>query len=286
MRKRLALVLSGGGARGALQVGAMRALLESGYDPDILVGTSIGAANAAFVGLRGMNETGLTELGRVYQDAAEKKILSNDYLRMAFRALVRRPTTEPSRRLRELFIQHGITPKLCFGDLSDRQVLMVSADINHSTRIIYGLKPDDLVLEALLATTALPPWITPINRNGKLLVDGTLVSNLPIEPALSVRPREIIALDVREWRDTPEEADGFGPLFNRLANTVQKRQFDLEFAIAAAVRVPVKYVHLYADRPVPVYAFERWQELIERGYEQTRLAIDLWQVKKRSWWQR
>ncbi|MBP1692831.1 MAG: hypothetical protein H6Q37_714 [Chloroflexi bacterium] len=286
MRNRLALVFSGGGARGALQVGALRALLEYGYYPDILVGTSIGAANAAFVGLRGFNETSLTELGRVYHDVSRKKILSNDYLRMAFRALVRRPTTEPSRRLREFFIEHGITPDLRFGDFVNKQVLMVSADINHSARVIYGLKPDDQVLDALLASTALPPWMTPINRDGQLLVDGTIVSNLPIEPALNVRPREIIALDVREWRDIPEEADGFGPLFNRLANTIQKRQFDLEFAVAAAVRVPVKYVHLYADQPVPVYAFERWQELIERGYEQMRVAINLWQVKKKLWWQR
>src|SRR5262245_2919357 len=42
-----AFVLSGGGARGALQVGAVRALLEAGIFPDVLIGTSIGAWNAA-----------------------------------------------------------------------------------------------------------------------------------------------------------------------------------------------------------------------------------------------
>src|SRR5262245_12758015 len=42
-----AFVLSGGGARGALQVGAVRALLETGVTPDVLIGTSIGAWNAA-----------------------------------------------------------------------------------------------------------------------------------------------------------------------------------------------------------------------------------------------
>ena len=53
MRRSLAFVLAGGGARGALQVGALRALLESGIRPDLLVGTSIGAINAAFLGLHG-----------------------------------------------------------------------------------------------------------------------------------------------------------------------------------------------------------------------------------------
>jgi predicted patatin/cPLA2 family phospholipase len=47
MEKCLAFVLGGGGVRGALQVGALRALFEANYQPDLLVGISIGAANAA-----------------------------------------------------------------------------------------------------------------------------------------------------------------------------------------------------------------------------------------------
>jgi NTE family protein len=54
MNKPLALVLGGGGARGALQVGAVRALLEADIRPDLLVGTSIGAINAAGLAIRGV----------------------------------------------------------------------------------------------------------------------------------------------------------------------------------------------------------------------------------------
>ena len=53
MEKCLAFVLGGGGARGALQVGAFRALFEAGYQPDLLVGTSIGAVNAAGLAIVG-----------------------------------------------------------------------------------------------------------------------------------------------------------------------------------------------------------------------------------------
>ncbi|MDQ7028746.1 MAG: patatin-like phospholipase family protein [Ardenticatenia bacterium] len=45
----LAFVLSGGGNRGALQVGALQVLLEAGIQPDVLVGTSVGAVNALFL---------------------------------------------------------------------------------------------------------------------------------------------------------------------------------------------------------------------------------------------
>lgn len=53
MERCTAFVLGGGGSRGALQVGALRALLEAGIVPDLLVGTSIGAANAAGLALWG-----------------------------------------------------------------------------------------------------------------------------------------------------------------------------------------------------------------------------------------
>jgi NTE family protein len=64
MNNRLAFVLGGGGARGALQVGALRALLEAGYRPDLLIGTSIGAINAAGLALWGVDLAGVDALAR------------------------------------------------------------------------------------------------------------------------------------------------------------------------------------------------------------------------------
>jgi NTE family protein len=282
--RRLALVFSGGGARGALQVGAVRALLEAGYTPKTLVGTSIGAANAAFLALHGVDQAGLEALQDVYRQAAADQILSPDYLRLYLRALVKRPVTAPFRQMREIFIRHGLTPQLRFGDLEHTCLLVVATDLNQHARIIYGLRPDELVLDAVLASTALPPWVAPIDQGGRLLMDGGLVSNIPIEPALAVKPTEIIALDVKEQRDIPEEAGGFGVLFNKFVNTIQKRQFDLEMALAAAEHVPVRYIHLQAELPVPIYAFDRWEELVAMGYQQTVETIQSWQPEKRAWW--
>src|SRR5258708_5042210 len=60
-----AFVLSGGGARGALQVGALRALLEHGERPDVIVGTSIGAWNGAVLA-RNPTLTGVEELADIW----------------------------------------------------------------------------------------------------------------------------------------------------------------------------------------------------------------------------
>lgn len=57
-----AFVLGGGGSRGALQVGALRALLEAGIEPDLWVGTSVGAINATHMAVRGTSPQSLVDL--------------------------------------------------------------------------------------------------------------------------------------------------------------------------------------------------------------------------------
>jgi len=84
----LAFVMSGGGARGALEAGALRALLEAGIRPDMLVGTSIGAVNAACLALNGLDGTGLAGLETAWRDAAAADLLPANYLWQTLRALV------------------------------------------------------------------------------------------------------------------------------------------------------------------------------------------------------
>src|SRR3954451_4763896 len=66
-RPRTAFVLSGGASLGALQVGMLRALYERGITADLLVGTSVGALNAAFIASRPQTVTTAKELARVWR---------------------------------------------------------------------------------------------------------------------------------------------------------------------------------------------------------------------------
>jgi NTE family protein len=75
-----AFVLGGGGARGTLQVGALRALLDAKIEPDLLVGTSVGAANATYLAVRGSSQDGLEGLDRSWGVAAEADLLPDNYL--------------------------------------------------------------------------------------------------------------------------------------------------------------------------------------------------------------
>jgi NTE family protein len=284
MKRQLAFVLGGGGGRGAMQAGALRALLEAGYQPDILVGTSAGAVNAAYLALRGVDLNGIAALELAWQDAAKLNLYPSNYLWLSVRALFNRPTPAVYQRVTNFFLTRGITPDLRFKDLRGVRLYLVAADLKSGQLRIFGRGSEDSVLEGLLASTALPPWVTPIQRPGELLMDGGALSNLPIETALSQRAREIIALDIRDFRDVPPEMQGFGSFLARLIGTVENRQVEMELALAAARRVRVRHVHLQWKDPVPVWDFSRTADLLQYGYQVMKAEIHGWEPDKRPWW--
>lgn len=270
MSYRIAYALGGGGSRGALQVGAIKALLEIGIVPELLVGTSIGAVNAAYLALHGVEQQGLANLEAAWHDAAQANLLPSNYLWLTVRTLFNRPAVDSVHRLRDFFIKHGITPELRFGDLQEIPLIIVAADLNGGRPVLYGENPDDSVLEGLVASTALPPWVQPLQMQEKLLMDGGVVSNLPIETALKMGSREIIAMNLMDFRDVLTQEYGFGPFLGKLFNIVEQRQLELEMALAAAMGVKVYRLDLLSDFHVPLWQFDFTQELIAVGYQTAR----------------
>ncbi len=290
MKKQLAFALGGGGARGALQVGALRALLEAGYQPELLVGTSAGAINATFLALRGVNLQSLDELEQAWYDAAEADLLPQNYLWLTVRSMFRRSDVQPSHLLRDFFVAHGIESSLRFSDLHGPRLILVTADLKSGSPVLYGMDQNESVMEGLLASTALPPWVAPIEKGQQLLMDGGVVSNVPIEPAMLAGATEIIALDLTDLSGLENESGGFSVFLARLLATVDRRQLQLEIALASARSVQLRLIHLQSATPAPVWDFTHPQELIERGYAQAKSEILRWQSESqpglRGWLQR
>ena len=259
--------MGGGGARGALQVGAMRALIEAGVTPDILTGTSVGAVNAAFVAIRGVNLSTIDELVLAWQDAVSAELLPSNFLWFVVRSMFKSPNVDSFHRLKDFFLKHGMTPDIRFSDIDHVKLFLVASDLNSGSPVIYGLDQDDRILDGLLASTALPPWVSPMMVEERYLMDGGAVSPLPIEPAIRVGATSIID------RDVHHDASGFGPFLAKLITTVGIRQRDLELQIAQARGIPVSHLKLTGRDPVPLWDFSRTDELISLGYEYTQKAI-------------
>ena len=183
-----AFVLSGGGSLGAVQVGMLQALEQVGVRPDLLIGTSAGAMNAAYVAGRGMNADALSDLARIWarlrrQDVfpvdpvrhllalrgTQASLCSNDSLRRLVAAHI------PSRRLEEATIPvHLVATDV----LSGEEVLLSSAD----------------AVDAVLASAAIPAVFPPVAVNGNLLWDGGIADNAAISQALALGADRVFIL--------------------------------------------------------------------------------------------
>lgn len=274
MAKKRAFVLSGGGSRGALQVGALYALFEAGIHPDFMIGASIGAVNSTFVAIHGFSRESLDQLKSAWVSANTNDVLPANYLWLTVRAMFGRSSQDPSHRLKEFFIANGITPDMSFSQLDKLKLVIVSSDLNTGQPILHSEVPEDKILDALLLSTALPPWFMPVHRQDRYLMDGGVVSNLPVEPALKLGATEIVALDLIDSRETPGQGDRLRSFLDRLIFTVEKRQLDLELQLADARGIPILYIDLTGEEPVPIWDFQHSAELIEQGYEITRRLIN------------
>lgn len=273
MAKKLAFVLSGGGSRGALQVGALYALLEESLQPDFLIGASIGAVNAAFLALNGFTKESLDRLKHAWLNADTSDIFPANYLWLTMRAMFGRTSNDPSHRLKDFFVGHGITPELQFDQLEPLKLVLVSADLNTGQPILHGKEPDEKVLDALLLSTALPPWFMPVRKQDRYLMDGGVVSNLPVEPALKYGATEIVALDLTDSRELFGQGNRVRGFLDRLIYTVEKRQLDLEMQLAEARGIPMLYLDLTGKSPIPIWDFQHTDALITQGYDIARRII-------------
>jgi NTE family protein len=255
------------------------------------VGTSAGALNAAFLAVHGFTAEGLAELEAAWHDAAEADLLPDNYLWLTIRSLFNRPSSGVEYRIRDFIVDHGLGPTLRFGELPGPRLILVASDLNAGGTVLYGTDPDQSVLAGILASTAIPPWVRPLAQDGRLLIDGGAVSNLPIEPALTQNATEIVALDLADPRPVGPSAGGVGPFLHQLRHTIEQRQVYLEKQLAAARGVPVYHVCLQCESPVAVWEFYHAPSLLNPGYDQMRRYLAAHPELSRpparlSWWRR
>ncbi|HEX8037012.1 MAG TPA: patatin-like phospholipase family protein, partial [Ktedonobacterales bacterium] len=199
-----AFVLSGGGARGALQVGALRALLEHGERPDVIVGTSIGAWNGAVLA-RNPTLTGVDELADIWHSVRSSRVMLGldlppnspsravvlaRYATMAQRMAAGQPSFYGDSGLRYF------VGKIVGNDTFEQLALplrVIATDLTHGTRTVFGSGPLE---PPLLASAAIPGVFPPVRIGDALYVDGGAVDNASVETALMLGARRIFVLDV------------------------------------------------------------------------------------------
>ena len=189
----LAFVLGGGGTKGAAQAGAIRALLERGIVPDMLVGTSAGAINAAHIAARPTLE-GAERLEAAWHALSSEVIFGSGKRSAAWRTVRGRASLYSSDNLRGFLIEHA--PDMSTFASLDKELYIVASRLRTGRTYVFGDNPNDSVLDAVMASTAIPPMFPPVQHNGVWLVDGGVSATLPLRVAIRRGATEIYAIDI------------------------------------------------------------------------------------------
>ncbi len=191
----IAFVLSGGGSRGAFEVGALRALLSHGIKPDMLVGSSAGAVNAAGLALD-PTLSGVRRLEALWLDMDQDDFYTSNPILTALRLVFRRPSLYSSQRMYRLVGAevHNQAPN--FAAIPHVGLYLTAVDLERGELHIFGDDPSESVVDGVMASTAIQPFFPPWRYRGRSFVDGGLISNLPLMAALERGATEIYALDV------------------------------------------------------------------------------------------
>ena len=183
-------VLGGGGVLGAAEVGMLRALLERGIVPDLLVGTSVGALNAALVAATPLDEVvaRLTELwrtaaagGQVYGEGAARQ------LSRAMRTGTHLYSSEPLRDALERQLGDRT-----FAELNIR-FQCCAASIERASEHWFST---GRVVDAVVASAAVPGLLSPARVGDEHFLDGGIVNSIPVGRAVELGAQRIFVLQV------------------------------------------------------------------------------------------
>jgi predicted acylesterase/phospholipase RssA len=222
-------------------------------------------------------------LEQAYQKMEEGHLMAQRPEQLAFHALSGRPNLHASQRIADLAISMGITSDIRFDQAPHARLAMIGTDLKTGKTVIYGQNLSQSVLDGLLASTAIPPWFAPVEKDDQLIIDGGTLSNLPIEPALTLGATELIALDLmNDPGSLHESAIGATPQLEKLVFAVLQRQACVETALAKAQGVQVHYMQLRSSPPIPIWDFSKHRDLIEIGYDIACHEIADWHKTKRA----
>ena len=237
----IAFVLSGGGNRGALQVGALQVLLEAGIRPEMLVGTSAGALNAAFLAVD-PTPAGAHRLGEIWEQVTKEDVYPGGPSRVAWHLATHRDSLYSSENFASFLRTH--TPEgVCFFRHLALPLYITAADLHSGRLYLFGEDPDESILEAILASSAIPPLFPPWPYRGSLLVDGGLAANLPVRVAVEKGATEIYALEA--CREAPPDRGNWNvwQVAACSINALVRQQWERDLALCA-VHPEVTLCHL------------------------------------------
>ena len=245
-RKTVAVVLSGGGAKGMAHIGVLKVLEKAGIPIDIVTGTSMGSIIGGLYSI-GYNANSLDSMVRVQdwsyvitdkEDLSSQSLIDrkkqNTYFYTTGLTFGKRDVNAggiiKGKNLAELFQQLclGFTDSLDFSSDLPKHFACVATDIIDNSEIVFhsGRLP-----QAMRASMAIPAAFSPVRMGDKVLVDGGLKNNYPADIAREMGADIIIGVSVQGAPKTAEEIGGTMSILNQIIDINCKNKYEENVAI-------------------------------------------------------
>ena len=180
-RPKVALVLGGGAARGFAHVGVIRALEQEKIPVDLVVGTSVGSLiGAIYASDRNSFELEWTAFTLTRDDLFDYGL---------FNALTGMGIAKGEK------LEGFVRSKVPVANIEELKIpfAAVAADLNRGSLVVLDSGP---VARAVRASSAIPGIFQPVEHQGKLLVDGGIIDNVPVSVARQKGADIVIAVDI------------------------------------------------------------------------------------------
>lgn len=243
----IGLALAGGSAYGIAHIGVLRYLEEIGIPIDVVAGTSAGSAAGA-VWLSGITSNKMYEI-----------VKSTDWWFLA------KPVAFKSGLMSSEGIEKWIVRLIGDIDFAELKRPFAAVATDFSTGELVVLR-EGSVARAVRISCNLPAIYQPVEHNGRLLVDGGLVQNLPAEVCRSLGAEYIIGVDLHSNLESQRPRTVMLSLIH--AGNILQRQNEL--AQLRLVDVAIQ-PHLGRLSPMNFRAVDRY---VESGYEAAKAAAD------------
>lgn len=296
MKRKVSLVLSGGGARGIAHIGVIEELEKQGYQIASIAGTSMGALVGAVYALGKMEE-----FKKWMLTLDKKTIFQLIDLSFSKQGLVKGDRVFD--KMKEFIEDENI---------EDLPIPFVATatDIINKKQVVFK---SGSVFEALRASVAIPTVITPVKKDGLLLVDGGVINNLPLEYVKRVPNDILIAVNVNSniaegkpllpKKETQNPQSKYQQMLNNFnlyvhSNKTSEDKLDLGYfdlinktinllidrntQLALSLHKPDIFIEISSET-CGVFDFFCAQELLEKGSHTTATALQKYKPTSKRW---
>lgn len=278
-RPKVGLVLSGGGAKGLAHIGVLKVIDSLGIKVDYIGGTSMGAV------VGGLYASGYTanQLDSIFSKIDIDALLQ-DYTPRESKSFYEKRNDEiyaltlPFNNFR-LGLPSGLSKGLYNFNLMSRLTqhvsdvrdfdklpipfLCIATDVETGEQIVLD---EGILAQAIIASGALPTLYSPVEINGRLLIDGGVVNNYPIEELKNRGIDFIIGIDVQDGLKNREQLKDVTAVLSQINN----------FSMIEKMEGKRSLTNIYIKPDIKgfsVVSFDKGQEIIKKGNEKANEFI-------------